>query len=189
LRYNPNKINWFEEDSIMDNDREYMMIVGNNIRKYRKARKISQEELGRIIGRSGGWINKIERSGYGTKTAQIRRSIKLDEIHLIAKGLNIPVGWLTDKSDHTADISPFSRQDIDTPISEFYKHILVDAFDSMAADSNLHTIRIPSKMKDIDKLVSDIKALSPDEKSMLIVALGLVEENVEVTTKDGKEES
>ena len=66
--------------------------IASNISNYRKARGLSQEELGQRIDRSLGWVNKLEKCKGITPTDSI-----LDKI---AYALGIPTSWLYEKNFH-----------------------------------------------------------------------------------------
>ena len=71
----------------------YRSTVAKNTRFYRIQRKLSQEELGRRIGKSLGWINKLEN---GNTVTKIDDAI----IESIAYTLCIDKNWLLDNETH-----------------------------------------------------------------------------------------
>ncbi len=71
----------------------YRSTVAKNTRFYRIQRNLSQEELGRRIGKSLGWINKLEN---GNKLTKIDDAI----IESIAYTLCIDKAWLLDDKTH-----------------------------------------------------------------------------------------
>ncbi|GMO52484.1 MAG: helix-turn-helix transcriptional regulator [Treponemataceae bacterium] len=61
-------------------DEKLSVIVGNNIKKYRKILNISQEELAERAGLHRTYIGGIERG---------ERNITLDSLQVIAAALNV----------------------------------------------------------------------------------------------------
>jgi transcriptional regulator with XRE-family HTH domain len=56
--------------------------VGNNLKKYREIKSITQEELSRICGLHRNYIGSVERG---------ERNISIKSMEKIAQGLNIKV--------------------------------------------------------------------------------------------------
>lgn len=67
-----------------------MHLIGNRIRKYRRQKGWSQEQLGELVGFSQSKISKIENGDWDS----------LSDLRLIAKALEVPIEELiTDHSD------------------------------------------------------------------------------------------
>ena len=65
-------------------------MLGDKVRKYRRQKGLSQEQLGAMIGFSQSKISKIERGDWDS----------LSDLRLIAKALDVPIEELiTDHSD------------------------------------------------------------------------------------------
>ncbi len=56
--------------------------IGRRIRRARLDRHLSQNELGRRLDFSGGWVSQVERGGIGLEMAQLER---------IARALDVPI--------------------------------------------------------------------------------------------------
>ena len=67
-----------------------MHLIGNRIRKYRRQKELSQEQLGELFGFSQSKISKIEHGDWDS----------LSDLRLIAKAREVPIEELiTDHSD------------------------------------------------------------------------------------------
>jgi Predicted transcriptional regulator with C-terminal CBS domains len=75
-----------------------MSTIGKNIRKLRKAKNITQKELGRLIGVSESQIGQYEK-GY--------RNPKLETLKKIARALEVPYTYLL---DHEPQKDPFLNE-------------------------------------------------------------------------------
>ena len=65
-------------------------MIGERVRKYRRQKGLSQEQLGAMIGFSQSKISKIEHGDWDS----------LSDLRLIAKVLEVPIEELiTDRSD------------------------------------------------------------------------------------------
>ena len=65
-------------------------MIGERVRKYRRQKGLSQEQLGERVGFSQSKISKIERGDWDS----------LSDLRLIAKGLEVPIEELVkDESD------------------------------------------------------------------------------------------
>lgn len=71
-------------------------IIGANIRKYRKLNKLTQTELGKLIGKTESSIRKYER-GYVI--------IPLDVLNKIADVLNVPAYRIIDVSNISMEVN------------------------------------------------------------------------------------
>lgn len=71
-------------------------IIGANIRKYRKQNKLTQTELGKLIGKTESSIRKYER-GYVI--------IPLDVLNKIADVLNVPAYRIIDVSNISMEVN------------------------------------------------------------------------------------
>ena len=68
-------------------------MIGERVRKYRRKKGLSQEQLGAMVGFSQSKISKIERGERGDWDS-------LSDLRLIAKALEVPIEELiTDRSD------------------------------------------------------------------------------------------
>ena len=52
-------------------DRNFLLLLGKRIRELRKFKKLTQEELGFLIGNSGKQIGRIERGEHNVTTSMI----------------------------------------------------------------------------------------------------------------------
>ena len=69
---------------IKKDDNKYIyVIVGKNIKKIRKAHKLTQMQLADLIGYNEGTVANIENSSYQT--------FSLEFIYIISKKLNVPM--------------------------------------------------------------------------------------------------
>ncbi len=69
---------------------EVMQLIGERIRKYRRQKGLSQEQLGELVGFSQSKISKIENGDWDS----------LSDLRLIAKALDVLIEELiTDRSD------------------------------------------------------------------------------------------
>ena len=76
-----------------ENESEVMQLIGDNVRKYRRQKGLSQEQLGELVGFSQSKISKIERGERGDWDS-------LSDLKLIAKVMDVPIEELiTDRSD------------------------------------------------------------------------------------------
>lgn len=69
----------------MMNKDEIMILVGNNIRKYRTGQKLTQEQLAEKIGISTSFCSKLERG---------KKSMSIATLRDIANALEISVNYL-----------------------------------------------------------------------------------------------
>ena len=58
-----------------------MQLIGERVRKYRREKGLSQEQLGAMIGFSQSKISKIERGDWDS----------LSDLRLIARALEVPI--------------------------------------------------------------------------------------------------
>ena len=66
------------------NDNKYIyVLVGKNIKKFRKEKKLTQVELSNLTGYSEGTIANIENSSYQT--------FSLEFVYIMSKKLNVPL--------------------------------------------------------------------------------------------------
>jgi transcriptional regulator with XRE-family HTH domain len=73
-----------------ENEAEVMQLIGDKVRKYRRQKGLSQEQLGEIVGFSQSKISKIENEDWDS----------LSDLRLIAKALEAKIEELiTDRSD------------------------------------------------------------------------------------------
>ena len=69
---------------------EVILLIGDRIRKYRRKKGLSQEQLGELVGFSQSKISKIENGDWDS----------LSDLRLIARVLEVPIEELiTDRSD------------------------------------------------------------------------------------------
>ena len=67
-----------------------ILLIGDRIRKYRRKKGLSQEQLGELVGFSQSKISKIENGDWDS----------LSDLRLIARVLEVPIEELiTDRSD------------------------------------------------------------------------------------------
>ena len=66
----------------MDFEKEVYNILGNNIRKYRLERNVTQEKLSELLEANSKYIGHVER---------VERYISLKKLILLAKILNVPI--------------------------------------------------------------------------------------------------
>lgn len=71
----------------MDFEDKIYISIGNNIRKYRLERGISQEKLSELLDANSKFVGHIER---------FERYISLKKLIQISKILNIPLSYLVD---------------------------------------------------------------------------------------------
>ena len=69
-----------------------MHLIGNRIRKYRRQKGWSQEQLGELVGFSQSKISKIENGDWDS----------LSDLRLIAKALEVPIEELI--TDHSEEV-------------------------------------------------------------------------------------
>jgi len=69
-------------------------LIGKRIRKLRKKRGFSQEELGAMIGFSQSKISKIERGDWDS----------LSDLRLIAKALGVPIEELVREETESINV-------------------------------------------------------------------------------------
>ena len=67
--------------------REKCKILGNNIKYYRKKKRLTEMQLGKKIGKSRKFISRIEYRGYSM-------IIYITTLYDIAKALDIETSWL-----------------------------------------------------------------------------------------------
>ena len=67
-----------------------MQLIGDRIRKYRRQKGLSQEQLGAIVGFSQSKISKIENGDWDS----------LGDLRLIAKALEVPIEELV-RDEHS----------------------------------------------------------------------------------------
>ena len=60
---------------------EVILLIGERIRKYRRQKGLSQEQLGELVGFSQSKISKIENGDWDS----------LSDLRLIAKALEVPI--------------------------------------------------------------------------------------------------
>ena len=83
-----------------------MQLIGERVRKYRRQKGMSQEQLGEIVGFSQSKISKIEHGDWDS----------LSDLRLIAKALGVKVKELIDDepdgggSDETQDAAEDERR-------------------------------------------------------------------------------
>jgi len=67
-----------------------ILLIGDRIRKYRRKKGLSQEQLGELVGISQSKISKIENGFWDS----------LSDLRLLARVLEVPIEELiTDRSD------------------------------------------------------------------------------------------
>jgi transcriptional regulator with XRE-family HTH domain len=66
-----------------------MYLIGDKVRKYRRQKGLSQEQLGELVGFSQSKISKIENGDWDS----------LSDLRLIAKALGVKLKELIDESD------------------------------------------------------------------------------------------
>lgn len=99
---------------------EQHAIIGKKVATYRthKDRNLTQDQLGKLCGKSLGWINKFEKGNTAMRCDD-------ETLQLLANALQIPVGWLAPDSEIHTDLPEYTRQNrtsIDIP----YKAECVD---------------------------------------------------------------
>ena len=68
-----------------------MQLIGERVRKYRRQKGMSQEQLGEIVGFSQSKISKIEHGDWDS----------LSDLRLIAKALEVPIEELVREDEHS----------------------------------------------------------------------------------------
>ena len=69
-------------------------MIGDRIRKYRRQKGLSQEQLGAIVGFSQSKIRKIENGDWDS----------LSDLRLIAKVLEVPIEELVREEAESSDV-------------------------------------------------------------------------------------
>ena len=69
-------------------------MIGDRIRKYRRQKGLSQEQLGAIVGFSQSKISKIENGDWDS----------LSDLRLIAKVLEVPIEELVREEAESSDV-------------------------------------------------------------------------------------
>ena len=71
-----------------------MQLIGERVRKYRRQKGMSQEQLGEIVGFSQSKISKIEHGDWDS----------LSDLRLIAKALEVPIEELVREEAESSDV-------------------------------------------------------------------------------------
>ena len=73
-----------------------ILLIGDRIRKYRRQKGLSQEQLGELVGFSQSKISKIENGDWDS----------LSDLRLIAKALEIPLEELVkeEEEDESSEV-------------------------------------------------------------------------------------
>ena len=71
-----------------------MQLIGEKVRKYRRQKGMSQEQLGEIVGFSQSKISKIEHGEWDS----------LSDLRLIAKALEVPIEELVREEAESSDV-------------------------------------------------------------------------------------
>ena len=74
--------------------RKVIQLIGDRIRKYRRQKGLSQEQLGAIVGFSQSKISKIENGDWDS----------LSDLRLIAKVLEVPIEELVREEAESSDV-------------------------------------------------------------------------------------
>ena len=74
-----------------------MYLIGDKVRKYRRQKGLSQEQLGELVGFSQSKINKIERGERGDWDS-------LSDLRLIAKALEVPIEELVREEAESSNV-------------------------------------------------------------------------------------
>ncbi|WP_294405739.1 helix-turn-helix domain-containing protein [uncultured Clostridium sp.] len=122
-------------------------MLGENIRKIRKAQKISINALSKITGISLGYLSDLEN--------EKAKNPSLDKIKIIANALNCPLDELLSNVATNEDINTWDNED-----SKKSQEIACD-LSSLERDSDLKRIeRARSKMtpKDKEKMMKVLEA-------------------------------
>lgn len=127
-------------------------LIGKNVAYFRENRRWSQQELGAKVGKSLGWMNKFEN--FDEKKAK-NQWVRYDGaiISALADALYIPFEWLFETEDNRpapADIPQIPRH-----------------------DKVCEGLYIPSDRSEMDKLIEQLRELSP--KQLAILELALIE--------------
>ena len=69
-------------------------MTGERVRKYRRQKGLSQEQLGELVGFSQSKISKIENGDWDS----------LSDLRLIAKALEIPLEELVKEEDESSEV-------------------------------------------------------------------------------------
>ena len=77
-------------------------MTGERVRKYRRQKGWSQEQLGAIVGFSQSKISKIERGERGDWDS-------LSDLRLIAKALDVPIQELVREDDNESAVDDHKR--------------------------------------------------------------------------------
>lgn len=75
-----------------DSKTNIYLVVAENIKKYRKQRNLTQEDLAKISGYSDSYIRRIE-------APKCQKNFSIQTIYIIASSLNIPIKNLFDDED------------------------------------------------------------------------------------------
>lgn len=101
------------------------MEFGSNMMLIRKKRKLSQADLGKIIGTSGDVVGRYERG-------DIKPSI--DVVSKIADALDVSVDFLIGKTITQFDKEAIKRLEDITALPEPNKHFVMDLIDMALRD-------------------------------------------------------
>lgn len=101
------------------------MDFGSNMMLIRKKRKLSQADLGKIIGTSGDVVGRYER---GDITPSI------DVVSKIADALEVSVDYLIGKTSLQLDKEAVKRLEDITSLPEPNKHFVMDLIDMALRD-------------------------------------------------------
>ena len=71
-----------------------MYLIGERIRKYRRQKGLSQEQLGELVGFSQSKISKIENGDWDS----------LSDLRLIARALEVPIEELVREEAESSDV-------------------------------------------------------------------------------------
>lgn len=131
---------------------EQRKLIGKNVAFFRESRGWSQQELGAKVGKSLGWMNKFENfDEKKTKNQWVRYDGTI--ISALADALCIPFEWLFETEDNRPD---------QADIPQIVRH-----------DKVCEGLYIPSDRSEMDKLIEQLRELSP--KQLAILELALIE--------------
>ena len=121
-----------------DNRKEFMKVLGNNIRKYRESKGLSQEELANLCG----WNTNNARSTI-SKIESGTNDVPTSKLKIIAEKLGVSVCDLMDCSKVQEQIKPVEpmeqpySEEIGSLVSSFLK---LDAVDRIKITERINTL-------------------------------------------------
>lgn len=121
-----------------DKRKEFMKVLGNNIRKYRESKGLSQEELANLCG----WNTNNARSTI-SKIESGTNDVPTSKLKIIAEKLGVSVCDLMDCSKVQEQIKPVEpvKQPFDEEIASLVSSFLkLDAVDRIKITERINTL-------------------------------------------------